>query len=434
MMAGIRAGKAQGIVVRHYDRLYRQPRELEDLIDTTEGIHLESVYGGGYDLGTADGRMQARVVGAFARGEADKKAERQRLAARRDAEAGKPRMGTPRPFGWQDDHVTAHPEESAAIADACRALLTGGTVTGVAADWTARGLRPVQSKSGRWARNSVTTILLSPRIAGIATYKGEETGPGKWAALVPEPTYRAVVAHLTEAERFIRDKNGRERRIRPASQAGVRTLLGGLARCRCGNHVTGSLNQLGQPIYRCNPATRDGRPGPRVAVRCEPVDAYVTEVVLARMERDDAADLIAPPGDPGRAERAKALHAEKLAIEERMKKIAPDWMLGQMTEADRDRALETGRARLAEIGDELAGLGRVQSREVLAGLLAAERAADAWAALIPGQQRTAVDTLMTVMLHPPGRGARAFDPAVVLPEGTGIIWRAPGLAPLAEAA
>jgi site-specific DNA recombinase len=29
MMKVIKAGKAQGIVARHYDRLYRQPRELE---------------------------------------------------------------------------------------------------------------------------------------------------------------------------------------------------------------------------------------------------------------------------------------------------------------------------------------------------------------------------------------------------------------------
>src|ERR1700749_3988455 len=33
MMALIKSGGARGIVVRHYDRLYRQPRELEGLIE-----------------------------------------------------------------------------------------------------------------------------------------------------------------------------------------------------------------------------------------------------------------------------------------------------------------------------------------------------------------------------------------------------------------
>jgi DNA invertase Pin-like site-specific DNA recombinase len=419
MMAGIRAGKAQGIVVRHYDRLYRQPRELEDLIDATEGVHLESVFGGGYDLGTADGRMQARVVGAFARGEAEKKAERQRLAALRDAREGKPRKGTPRPFGWRNDRVTAHPQEEKAVAGACHALLTGGTVTGVVTDWTARGLRPVQSKTGKWSRTSVTTILASPRIAGIATYKGTEVGRGQWDALVPEETYRAVVAHLTAAERTITDKNGRVRRIRPASQAGVRTMLGGQARCQCGNHVTGSLNQYGQPIYRCNPATRDGRPGPHPAVRCGPVDAYITEVVIARMEREDAADLAAPKADPG---LVKSLHTEAGTIRKRMEQAPADWMLGKLTEAARDLALAAGQARLDEISAALEDLGR---QSVLAPLAAAANVSTAWDALSVGQRRSAVDALMTVVLHPAGRGARVFDPAMVLPEGRGIIWRDP---------
>ena len=97
MMAMIRAGKIGAIVVRHYDRLYRQPRELEGLIESTEGIRIESVYGGGYDLGTADGRGN-RVVGAFAGMEAEK-SERQKDGALRDATNGKARLGCPRPFG-----------------------------------------------------------------------------------------------------------------------------------------------------------------------------------------------------------------------------------------------------------------------------------------------------------------------------------------------
>lgn len=60
MMTLVKAGGADVIAVRHYDRLYRQPRELEGLIDDTEGIYIEAVYGGGYDLGTADGRLTLR--------------------------------------------------------------------------------------------------------------------------------------------------------------------------------------------------------------------------------------------------------------------------------------------------------------------------------------------------------------------------------------
>ena len=99
MIARIQTGRAEGkkyaVVSRHFDRLYRQPRELEDVIDATEGVHVEAVYEGGHDLSSADGRTHARVIGAFARGEAEKKSERSRsttVTPRRASPARAPRV------------------------------------------------------------------------------------------------------------------------------------------------------------------------------------------------------------------------------------------------------------------------------------------------------------------------------------------------------
>jgi site-specific DNA recombinase len=172
MMALVRAGGADVIVLRQYDRLYRQPRELEALIDDTEGIQIEAVYGGGYDLGTADGRTHARVIGAFARGEAEKKAERQKLANERDAAAGKPRKACSRAFGWKEDRHTLEPAEDEAIREAARAVLGNGTLAGIQRDWSRRGLRPTQAPLGPlpeypWATSSIMAILLSPDSLGL---------------------------------------------------------------------------------------------------------------------------------------------------------------------------------------------------------------------------------------------------------------------------
>ena len=399
MMAGVKAGVARGIVVRHYDRLYRQPLELEGLIDNTEGVRIEAVYGGGYDLGTADGRMQARVVGAFARGEAEKKAERQRLGARRDAEAGKARKGCPRPFGWCDDRVTAHPEEGPAVADACRALLSGGTVSGVARDWTARGVRPVQSQTGAWTRASVVTILRSARIAGLATYKGAIVGQGEWEALVTEETYHAVARLLSDPSR------------KPT--AGVRTMLGGLARCQCGNHISANMITRGDrkwQVYRCNPSTREGRPGPHVSVRAADVDEAIGALVVGRLTMPDALTRVAPTGNSA---RAWDLRDEAQAIRTRLGTLGPLYMAGKITEADMISGRAWGDTRLAEIAAELADLGR---ESVLAPLLAAQNVMEAWAALGTDRKRAVVDALMTVTVHPAGRGSRAFDPDIIVPE------------------
>ena len=55
----------------------------------------------------------------------------------------------------------------------------------------------------------------------------------------------------------------------------MRTLLGGLALCPCGNVVTGMPSHTGQHIYRCAPATRNrAYPGPHVARQAAPVEEF----------------------------------------------------------------------------------------------------------------------------------------------------------------
>ena len=68
----------------------------------------------------------------------------------------------------------------------------------------------------------------------------------------------------------------------------MRTLLGGLAACPCGNVTEGAPSHRGYQVYRCRPATRGDRPGPHVALRAEPVDEYVREVVLDVLSRPRA--------------------------------------------------------------------------------------------------------------------------------------------------
>jgi hypothetical protein len=242
-------------------------------------------------------------------------------------------------------------------------------------------------------------ILLNPRIAGLSAYRGEIVGQGQWQPLVGEETWRAVRGILEDPAR--------------KPPRGVRTLLGGLALCGCGNVVTGMPSHTGHHIYRCSPPGRDDRPGPHVARQAAPVEQFIEKLVTGRLARPDAADLVAvPEGGPD----VVALREEAAAIRRNLEEMAADRALGLIGRAPMLAATDRANARLAEIGAELDNAAR---ENVLAPLVAAENAASIWETLDISRKRAAIKTLMTITLHSPGRGARRrFDPATVE-----VVWR-----------
>ena len=396
-----------------WDRFIREPLDLEYLIPRFDKAGVRFAEADGIiDLGTDSGRLAARILVAVAKAEQERKAERQKLANEAAAVNGKRRLGTPRPFGYCDDHVTPHPDEGPAVDDACKALLGGGTLSGVMREWASAGLRPAQSKTGRWSRQSIRTILLNPRIAGLSVYRGEIVGKGEWQALVAEETWRAVRGILEDPAR------------RPSR--GVRTLLGGLALCPCGNVVTGMPSHTGHHIYRCAPPGRDPGHHGHVARQAAPVEDFIERAVIARLSAPDAADLVAvPEGGPDVA----GLREEAAAIRANLEEMARDRALGLMTRAQMVAGTEAAAIRLDQIGAEPEEAAR---ENVLAPLVATENAAGVWEPLDLARKRAVIKTLMSITLLSPGKGARrAFDPATVQ-----VTWCQPdddeavGLSPL----
>ena len=389
-----------------WDRFIREPLDLEYLIPRFDkaGVRFAEV-DGSIDLGTDSGRLHARIMIAVAKAEQERKAERQKLAFEQAAINGKRFTGCPRPFGYCDDHVTAHPVEGPAVAEACVALLGGGTISGIRREWTRLGLKPPQQAqrgTTEWNRTSIRMILLNPRIAGLSAYHGQIVGQGDWEPLVPEETWRAVRGILEDPTR--------------KPPRGVRTLLGGLGLCPCGNVVTGMPSHTGHHIYRCTPATRNrAYHGGHVARQAEPVETFIEKLVAARLSRADAADLVS-------VEEAgidvAGLREEAAAIRTNLEEMAGDCALGRISRAQMLKATQAGNVRLEAIGAELDGAAR---ENVLAPLVAAENAAVVWVGLDISRKRAVIKTLMSVTLHSPGKGPRrAFDPATVQ-----VAWNQP---------
>ncbi|MGH8571201.1 MAG: hypothetical protein ACREX8_01320, partial [Gammaproteobacteria bacterium] len=67
-------------------------------------------------------------------------------------------------------------------------------------------------------------------------------------------------------------------------------------------------------------------------------------------------------------------------------------------------------AKLSEIEAEIADAGKVS---VLGCLIGADDVRAVWNGLDLDRRRAAINALMTITLHSPGRGARTFDPGTV---------------------
>lgn len=415
VMAAAARGEIDVIIVFQLSRFWRNRRERAEGIEILRkaGVSIVATRGPSLDMSTAYGRAMAGLLGEFDTMESEVKSERQQLANESAANEGKPRKATSRPFGWLEDRATADPAESAAIRDACHAILAGGTVSGIARDWGDRGLRPPQVPFGplperAWSRTSVRKILTSPRVAGLSFYRLRENGEnitaaGQWEALVLEETWRAVCGILRAEGR------------RPTQ--GVTTLLGGIAMCRCGNYITGGQSGKGLPSYRCNQATRNGRPGPHVSVKRDGVDEAISALVVARLSEPDIAEFLMPPQAKG---GARALREEEAALLSRLSRLGELYAAGEISETDLTGGRRRGQKRLGEIAASLASLGR---ESAVAPFIASRNAAATWKSYGTDRRRAVVDALMTVTLHPSARGARTFDLEKVLPPGRGIKWK-----------
>ncbi|MCA1674310.1 MAG: hypothetical protein LC799_19685 [Actinobacteria bacterium] len=140
------------------------------------------------------------------------------------------------------------------------------------------------------------------------------------------------------------------------------------------------------------------------------VDDFVARLVIARLRRDDARELLTAP-DSCRPD-VPALRGEAMALRARIDAAAGEFADDHTVTPTQLRTI-TGRlrARLADVEAALADAGRV---DVLGPLLDAESPAAAWAAMDTDRRRGVVDTLFSeIRLLLPGRGVRTFRPETV---------------------
>lgn len=393
MIAAAEAGRISAIVAYSNSRLTRRPRELEGLVELHQrtGVRIHTVVSGQYDLSTADGRLHARLLGSIDAAEAERTAERVSRAARQAAEAGK-WHGGPRPFGYEDDGVMVREAEAEALREGYRQVLAGASLASIARSWNAQGLR-TGAHSQQWKTPSVREVLCSSRYAGLRSYRGEILGPAEWDAIVDRETWEATVTILRDPAR----------RHGPIS---ARRLLTGLAVCAiCGETAWASGGTATRPSYRC-------RTGGHFARKAEPIDDYVTGVIIGRLSMPDAAVLFQekPKEDTEQGD----LRDQAQALRARLDSLAVDFADGAIT----SEQLRTATARLRERLDGIESKLSVSLQVSPLTQFAGRDPEQVWRSLDVDVQRAVIDQLAEVKIHPTLRGSHAFKP-----ESVEINWR-----------
>lgn len=393
------------LVVWDIDRLTRTPAELETLIDLAAAhrVELASV-GGEVDLGTPQGRLTARIKGSVARHEVEQSSRRLKRKFLERAESGLSHGKVA--FGYVREPVIdeagtvrgytelLHPEQAAVIQTAAKRILAGEPLRSVANALNETGST---SPSGKpWSGTTLRQVLLRERNAGRRVHRGQVIGKGNWPTIVDDDTFDRLVALL------------RDPRRRTGNNSGVKHLLSGLAICgNCGERLRGAAeHQYGkkkQPrSYACQGCYKLRR-------KADAVDEVVEALVIARLERPDAADLFA-----GDSEAMAQALGEKAAIEARLDLLADQFADGVITGSQ----LERGTARLRPKLDAAEARIIASSPTPEYSELVGPNVRDRWEAQSLDRKRAVIDALMTVTVLPSGAGQR-FSPEQVRVEWTG---------------
>ncbi len=383
MLQDIRDGRIQAVVAWDLDRLHRQPIELESFITLADEKRIAlATVGGEADLSTDNGRLFARIKGAVARAEIERKSARQKRAALQRAEQGRAHSGGRRPFGYHDK-ITIHAAEAKLVRKAYAAALKGEALNSIAAQWNDAGI--TTTTGGLWRSSTVRQVLLNPRYAGLRSYRGEilkdVDGQAQWPAVVDEHTWEAVHNLITQP--------ARRKNLTP----GRKYLLTGIAVCGVCDTPLSSGND-GYPAYVCRSK------GCFAVVRKQgPVDDLVVDLVLGYLSRPDAANLLI---DQAR-EDIDALRRRERVLMDRLDALAVDYADEILDRRGYQVARERVESQLVEVTAEMHGGDR---NRLLEGLVKAKNPRKVWDKKTLDNRRAIIQTLMRPKLLPAGKGRR----------------------------
>jgi DNA invertase Pin-like site-specific DNA recombinase len=413
VIADLRHGRVSAVLAEDLDRVARDPRDLEDLIDACaeRGASARSLSGsltltdGGTDGEITMARVMVTMGNKSSRDTARRvAASRERLAEKGTSGKGQYGGGR-RPFGYRPDPgaekygrtLIIVESEAAELRKAATAVLQGVSLKSLARDLREREVPTVTG--AKWTPDTLRGCLLSHAVAGIAVHtatireNGEEPRevttehPASWPAILGRDTWQAVRDVLTDPGRTTHTGNE------------PRWLVSGFGRCHCGELVY-TRSSGGRPSYVCRGPSQHLR---RSAAH---VDAYVGMWACRILARSP--ELLRPPPRPGID--AGALRTEQSALTENKRRAARQHAAGELDDDD----YRVERAEIKRRLDKIAAtLAATTAPDPLSEFRGQPDVTAVWDKLPLARQRTIVRAILTVELLPSPRGGRGFHESSV---------------------
>ena len=399
IMVMIDQGEVDALVAYDLDRLTRQPKELERIIDAAENGLRVVTASGMLDLATDGGRLVARMLCSVAAHEADRVRSRQTTKLRHDAENGKPHW-VRRPFGFAMRDPLNPSSATGDVIEAERVWVQRmyeWCVAGESPNKIARRLNVagvMQATGKPWTGQGVRKLIHAARNIAMRSHNGKVVGPAQWQPLVTVELYDAAGLALAA-------RNG------AGLNTGKRSTFSGFMRCgRCGNKL-GRNNHNAQAGWRCSRDAGDTHCN-GLSIKAAPVDAFVLEMVLINIGATKIATTKANPSGVARVDELQHDLAELAAM------VAA----GSLSMKDY-RTMHTGlSARLSAAENELAQTDVHNALARMAGDVAT--LAERWPDLdLELQRRIIAGVLDHVVIHPSRIGGSKVDL-----DRVEVIWKA----------
>lgn len=281
------------LFVNSLDRLARSTSDFVRIADAAMkvGCRIVVVSQPELDFTNPHGRFMAELMSILAAFEARLVGERMRQTNEHLVRQGK-RTGGVVPFGFRnvvdpDGGYVLRPDEetSAYVLEAVERVLEGGSVRGVALDWSRRGVPSPRNGDG-WDVTSLSRLLRRPALAGMRVFRGALVrDPATGLPLVDEEAALIDRATFDRLQDALAGRGGGSKTWTPRSE-----MLSGLAVCQDGETMYPNRARS-QFRYVCSCSA----PRRVVSMRASDLEGHVVGEFLARYGDQDLVSVSVAP-------------------------------------------------------------------------------------------------------------------------------------------